>query len=164
GGRMAVLVHGLGGCHDSGHLRRLARRLLPLDIRTVRVDLRGCGDGLPLARRGYHAGCSDDLRAILAAVHAWSPTSPILLVGISLGGNVALKLAGEAAAQPVPGLARLAVMGPPIDLLRCSALMARRRNRIYDRHFAAALVAQAVKRQRYFPDLPHVAFPPRLTI
>jgi predicted alpha/beta-fold hydrolase len=164
GDRLAVLIHGLGGSHDSGHLRRLARRLLPLGIRTVRVDLRGCGDGLLLARRGYHAGCSDDLRTLLAAVHAWSPTSPILLVGISLGGNVVLKLAGEAATQPVPGLSRVAVMGPPIDLHRCSAMMARRRNRLYDRHFAASLLAQAVKRQRYFPDLPRVTFPPRLTI
>ncbi|HKB37078.1 MAG TPA: alpha/beta fold hydrolase [Gemmataceae bacterium] len=164
GDRIAVLIHGLGGCHDSGHPRRFARRLLPLGVRAVRVDLRGCGDGLPLARRGYHAGCSDDLRAVLGTVHAWSPTSPILLVGVSLGGNVVLKLTGEAAVHPVPGLARVAVMGPPIDLHRCAAMIERRQNRIYDRHFANHLVAQALRRQRYFPDPRRLVFPSRITI
>ncbi len=161
---IAVLVHGLSGCHDSGHLRRLARRLLPRGVRVVRVDLRGCGDGLPLARRGYHAGCSDDVRAVLATVHAWSPSSPVLLVGISLGGNVVLKLAGETEAHPVPGLARVAALGPPIDLHRCAALMGHPRNRLYNLHFARDLVDQALRRQRYFPDLPPVSFPRRTTI
>src|SRR5262245_55011140 len=44
GDPVAVLVHGLGGCHDSGHLRRFARLLAPRGVRTVRVDLRGTGD------------------------------------------------------------------------------------------------------------------------
>src|SRR5216683_7216546 len=62
GNRIALLVHGLGGTHRSRHLRALARLLLPQGIRVVRVDLRGTGKGLALARRGYHAGCSDDIR------------------------------------------------------------------------------------------------------
>ena len=36
---------------------------------------------------------------------------------ISLGGNIGLKLAGEAAEQPVAGLERVAALGPPIDLV-----------------------------------------------
>src|SRR5262249_34889381 len=69
-----------------------------------------------------------------------------------------------AVTHPVPGLERVAVMGPPIDLHRCSALMSSRRNRFYDRHFASGLVAQVLKRSRYFPDVPRVAFPSRITL
>lgn len=164
GGRIAVLVHGLGGSHDSGHLRRLARLLAPLGVRTVRVDLRGCGDGLPLARLPHHSGRSDDVRAILNEVHSWSPASPLLLVGVSLGANTVLKLAGEAAADPVPGLERVVALGPPADLRRCSALMEQPRNRLYNRYFAGALVANALKRRHYFSELPRIAFPRQTTL
>src|SRR5690242_11079531 len=39
GGRVAVLVHGLGGCHQSGPMQRLAGMLLPSGFRVIRVDL-----------------------------------------------------------------------------------------------------------------------------
>src|SRR5438105_153660 len=94
----------------------------------------------------------------------WAPASPLLLVGISLGGNVALKLAGEAADDPVPGLARVAALGPPIDLGRCVTLLAQPLNRLYEAFFLRDLIAQARQRQRYFPDLPPLRFPRRMTI
>src|SRR5262249_52039609 len=96
GGRIAVLVHGLGGSHESAHVQRLAGLLLPHGLRVVRMNLRGCGDGLPLARGCYHGGRSEDVRAVLAEVRSWAPSSPITLIGLSLGGNIVLKLAGEA--------------------------------------------------------------------
>ena len=46
-----LLLHGLGGSHQSGYMTRMARRLLSRGIRVVRMDLRGCGKGMPLARR-----------------------------------------------------------------------------------------------------------------
>jgi predicted alpha/beta-fold hydrolase len=164
GGRLAVLVHGLGGCHDSPHLRRMARLLLGQGVRAVRVDMRGAGHALALSRRGYHAGCSADLRAALAEVHSWSPASPLALVGISLGGNAVLKLAGEAAGQPVPGLACVATLGPPIAMDRCAALIAQPRNRLYELWFLGHLLRQARYRQRRFPDLPPLDFPRRMTL
>src|SRR5262245_48609747 len=58
GDRVALLVHGLGGCHRSGTVRRLAALLLPARLRVVRLDLRGAGRGAALARRTYYGGCS----------------------------------------------------------------------------------------------------------
>lgn len=164
GDPIGVLIHGLGGCHDSGHPRRFARLLAPRGIRTVRADLRGAGHGLPYARKSYHAGRSDDLRAILATAHSWSPTSPLWLIGVSLGGNMVLKLAGEAATDPVPGLQRVVALGPPIDMQRCATLMAQPNNRFYNRHFTEGLIGEVLRRQQLFPDLPSVAFPSKCTL
>jgi predicted alpha/beta-fold hydrolase len=164
GAPVAVLVHGLSGSHASPQVRRLACKLLRQGLRVVRLDLRGAGKGLPLARACYHAGRSDDLRAALEEVHRWSPASPLLLVGLSLGGNIALKLAGEAAGRPVPGLARVGAMGPPIDLGRCATLLALPRNRLYEAFFVRELVAEARQRQRYFPDLPPLSFQRHMTM
>jgi predicted alpha/beta-fold hydrolase len=164
GDRIAVLIHGLTGSHASPGIQRLARLLLPRRVRVVRLDLRGAGKGIPLARATYHGGRSNDLRAALAEVHRWSPTSPLVVIGQSLGGNIALKLAGEAANRPVPGLERVGAMGPPIDLGRCAALLGLPSNRLYENYFLRGLIAEARQRQRYFPDLPPLRFPRRMTM
>ena len=140
GDAIAVLVHGLGGNHRSGGIVRLGRLLIGRGVRIVRLDLRGAGAGFALARGCYNAGCSADVRAALAAMHRLLPASPIWLTGISLGGNVALKLAGETAEHPVPGLARVAVIAPPVDLESCLGLLTHPRNRVYERHFVHELL------------------------
>src|SRR5262245_44763629 len=59
GGPTALLLHGICGDHRSSYVARSATKLNKRGVRTFRMDLRGCGDGLGLARRPYHAGCSD---------------------------------------------------------------------------------------------------------
>jgi predicted alpha/beta-fold hydrolase len=164
GRRTALLVHGLGGCHRSGYMVRMAALLVSHGMRAVRVDLRGCGRGAALARNTYNGACSDDIRAALAEIRAWDPAAPLILIGFSLGGNIALKLAGEATQNPIPGLERVATIAPPIDLIRCAALLALPRNRMYDRYFAANLVRQVRLQRRHFADLPPLQFPRRLTV
>jgi predicted alpha/beta-fold hydrolase len=164
GDAMVLLVHGLCGSSRSGYMLRLAALLLPRGYRVVRMNLRGAGRGLRWARRTYNAACSDDVRKVAAVLHSWSPTSPLILAGFSLGGNIVLKLGGEAAAHPVPGLRALAALSPPADLVACSALLARPRNRIYDRYFANGLVNIVRRHQAYFPELPTVSFPRKLTL
>jgi predicted alpha/beta-fold hydrolase len=164
GDRIALLVHGLAGSHRSRHVRGLTRLLLPRGIRVVRVDLRGCGRGLPLARHNYHGGCSDDIRAAAAMIQSWSPSSPLVLIGVSLGGNIALKLAGETDQHPVPNLERVVGLAPPVDLERCAGLLGQPRCRIYELHFVGTLVEEARRRQHYYPDLPPVRFPRSMTM
>jgi predicted alpha/beta-fold hydrolase len=164
GGRIAVVVHGLGGSHRSGHVVRQAVMLLRRGVRVVRMELPAAGKGIAFARRTYHAGCSGDVRAAVAAVHRWSPSSPILLVGQSLGGNVVLKLAGEAADDPVPGLAGVVAVGAPIDVARCAALLAEPRNVVYEQYFVRGLLAHLQRHRRIFPELPMPRFPRRLTL
>src|SRR5262249_5880604 len=112
----------------------------------------------------YHGGRSDDLRAALEVVHGWTPASPITLVGFSLGGNLALKLAGEAADRPVPRLSRVGAPAPPVDPERCAGMNARPQNRLYDTYFVRELIQEAHLRQHHFPDLPPLRFPRRMTI
>lgn len=159
GDPLALLIHGLSGSHASPNICRLAALLLARQIRVVRMDQRGAGAGLSLARGVYHAGRSDDVRAALAEMHKWSTASPLLLIGLSLGGALALRLAGEAAARPVPGLTRLVAVSPPIDLSLCAALLSLPRNRIYEGNFLRDLLIEARQRQRFFRDLPPLRFP-----
>src|SRR5262249_25314466 len=159
GGRIVVLVHGLGGSHQSRYMERLTGLLWPHGIRVVRLDLRGVGRGEALARRTYHGGCSDDVRAAAAEVHRWSPHSPLVLIGMSLGGNILLTRAGGAAAEPVPGLERVVAVSPPIDLVRCVEMIAQPRNRVYENYYVRRLIEQVRRHQRHFPNQPRTRFP-----
>ncbi|HEV3238742.1 MAG TPA: alpha/beta fold hydrolase [Gemmataceae bacterium] len=164
GDRIALLVHGLGGSHRSRHIQRMARLLLTRGWRVIRMDLRGCGNGLPLARYCYHGGCSDDVRAVAAEIARMYPTSPLTAIGVSLGGNIVLKMAGEVHEHPLPNLERVTALAPPIDLTSCAAMLARPQCRLYERHFLKDLIAEAVARQQVFPDLPPLRFPRTMTI
>ena len=148
----------------SGYIQRTAEMLYPHGVRIVRLDLRGTGAGFGLARHFYHAGRTEDIRASLLDLHRESPTSPLFLIGFSLGGNLALKLAGEAGTDPVPMLARVAAVAPPIDILRCAELISQPRCRFYDRFFARSMIKLAKERQRHFPDETLPRFPVNPTI
>ena len=163
-GLLAVLVHGMGGTHDSGYMRRLAAVLVRRAVRVVRLDLRGCGLGVKHARRTYNAACSPDVRAALAHLHRRHPAARLALVGFSLGGNIVLKLGGELPAQPVPGLDRIVAVAPPVDLEACSALISQPRHRLYELHFLRALIQQVRQLERLHADLPGAFFPRPLTL
>jgi uncharacterized protein len=159
---IALLLHGIGGSHRSGPVVSLARKLYRRGIRVMRLDFRGAGAGMPLARKTYHAGCSADVRHAIAAIHRLEPESQIWLAGISLGGNVALKLAGEDGTPP--GLTRVAVIAPPVDLAACLDRISHPANRWYDRYFVSDLLSGARRRQRFFPDQALPALPKPMTL
>jgi predicted alpha/beta-fold hydrolase len=160
-----VFVHGLCGCHGSPYVVRIARAAWRSGTRAVRMNLRGCGSGRGLARRSYHSGKSDDLLAVIDHLRRRRPDSPVRVVGFSLGGNIALKLAGELGESARErGLDRVVAICPPVDLARCAALLERPENRIYDRHFVSLLRRALRDREAMFPDLPHTTLPDRLTL
>jgi len=131
-----ILVHGLTGCHASPYMVQAARKLNAAGVRTFRMDMRSCGAAEGLSRMPYHAGCSEDLLAALKRVAQLCPASPISVVGYSIGGNVALKMAGESASQLPQQLERMVVISPPIDLQFCVERFSQGRFRLYDRYLA----------------------------
>jgi len=151
-GPTALLVHGLCGSSRSPYLVRLARRLHRRGIRSVRMNLRGCGPGRGLAREPYHSGRSEDLHAVLTHLLAGAPGSGIAVAGFSLGGNIALKLAGELASEATASIACVVAVCPPVDLLASSRKLARSENRLYESLFVRDLRRDVLHRQRCFGD------------
>jgi predicted alpha/beta-fold hydrolase len=154
GGRAALLIHGLSGCHASPYMVRIASKLVARGVRSFRMDLRGCGAGLGLARLPYHSGRSDDAVAALKRIGELCPGSPTALSGFSLGGNIALKLLGESVRDLPDNLDLAIAVSPPVDLLACVRALGRGLNRIYDRHFVKALRQQVSALHKLIPDAP----------
>ena len=59
-----------------------------------RTNMRSCGGTESLCKTMYHAGLTSDTLTVLRQIRA-AYGGPVFLAGYSLGGNVALKLAGE---------------------------------------------------------------------
>lgn len=113
GARTAVLVvHGLGGSPEAAPVRRAERAAVAAGASCLRLALRGAdGRGEDI----YHAGLTGDLRAALEAPGPGDHDAVVVL-GFSLGGHLALRLATEG----LPGRVRaVAAVCPPLDL--CAA-------------------------------------------
>jgi predicted alpha/beta-fold hydrolase len=128
------------------------------------MDLRGVGAGEKLAQRTYHGGCSDDVRAAANFFQQENPNAPLILLGMSLGGNIVLKLAGEAAAKPLTGLHAVAALAPPIDMVACAHMIAQPRNHLYEQYFVRHLKDQVRRNRRHNPRLTRLRFPRHLTM
>ena len=150
---IVLLIHGLAGSAESAYQIRFTDRLLRLGLRVVRVNLRSAGSGLGLARGIYHGGRSDDVREVVEWLGRRFPDAPLALLGLSLGGNIALKLAGEAADHPLANLDCVLAANPPIDLSACCNWMRRFPQVAYDRYFVRALVADIGRLHDLVPEL-----------
>jgi len=161
--RVALLLHGVSGCHGSPYMVRIAGKLNDIGIRTFRMDMRGCGAGAKLAQHPGHAGRSEDARAAVLKVHELCPNMPLTIMGFSMGGNVTLKLAGEIAAQPLGNLDSVVAVAPPIDLVVCGQNIDEGWNRIYSRNFSRRLVRFIHERREQMPRLAKLSLRPRPT-
>jgi predicted alpha/beta-fold hydrolase len=150
----ALLVHGLGGSAQAPYISRLAAKLSSRGVRCVRLNLRGAGPGFGIARKFYNAGRTGDVRRSFEWLAARCPGSPIALIGFSLGGNLALKLAAEASADPLVGLDCVLAASVPIDLAACCEQIRLGSNRIYDRNFLRSLRAEVFRIEAEFPGGP----------
>jgi len=154
-----LFVHGLCGSHKSPNLVRMAKRLEPLGIRTVRYNMRGCGSGKGLAKNIYHSGRSEDVFESIKALKREHPDSPIVLIGFSLGGNIVLKLAGELGTLAGPFLKGVIAVSPPMELYSSVQMIGNPDNAFYERYFYKLLRADVNFRQKKFKDLPKVDLP-----
>jgi uncharacterized protein len=126
---LAILIHGLTGCEDSSYVMTSARHLLDRGYPVMRLNLRGAGPSRPRCGLQYHAGRSDDLRAVLLQMDGRLAAQGILLVAYSLGGNMLLKYLGEQGRR-APVLGAVSVSAP-IDLKATQLRFMQRRNRRY---------------------------------
>ncbi len=147
-----LMLHGLEGSSDSGYLISLAHAALTRGYAASRMNLRGCGGTEHLALTSYHAGQTSDLLEVLRQRRQASGL-PTFLVGFSLGGNVALKLAGELGSSARDLLSGLCAVSTPIDLAACAAALTEPRNRIYQNRFLSRLKDRIRRRHLQAPGI-----------
>jgi uncharacterized protein len=163
GDRIVVLVHGLGGHHQSNYMIRLAEDLYRAGVLVVRVNLRGCGIGFGYAKNPYHSGRSEDIRSVLKWLSR-KYSSPVTIVGFSLGANIVLKLAGEDANRPTGGLDSVIAVSPPVNLFETADHLCNSKNILFDQFFVWKLRYDIRRFHKKYPEVPLAKIPMRISL
>ena len=146
---LMILVHGLTACTEARYMLTLAGKALDAGFGVIRLNVRNCGGTERLSRTLYHSGLTTDLRAV---VDQLAP-KPVFVVGFSMGGNMALKLAGEWGEDPPSHVLGVCSISAPIRLDDCSKRIGEFRNRVYEVRFLRQLKAALRKKRELQPDI-----------
>jgi uncharacterized protein len=145
-----LFLHGLEGSCEAGYIKSFAQDALVRGFGVHRSNMRTCGGTESLSETMYHSGLTSDTLEILQHIRRERPGS-LFLVGFSLGGNVALKLAGELGANKL--LAGVCAVSTPIDLAVCVRTLDRPSNRLYARRFLTRLKERIRAKSKVSPHL-----------
>jgi len=148
-----LLWHGMEGSTSSTYMLAIAQKSFRDGFNVVRVNLRNCGGTEHLTPTLYHAGLSEDLRAVISELVAKDGLRRIFLIGYSLGGNLVLKLAGEYANEPPGEVVAICAVSPSVDLAASSVAISRSSNWIYQQNFLRRMRKRVQLKKRFFPDL-----------
>ena len=143
-GPALILVPGLTGCEGSPAVLQAAAVWLRNGAHVLRLNLRGAPPGAAIARSLHHMDRVGDLAdacEALAEGDSGIQRHGIFLVGFSLGGALALRLA---ASGMLPEAVRAVVsISAPLDFEAAANSLARRRNRFYERWLLARMMDQS---------------------
>jgi predicted alpha/beta-fold hydrolase len=148
-----LLLHGLEGSHRSHYVAGLMERARRRGWGGAVLLWRSCGPEPNRTARFYHSGETGDLDLVVRRLTSEAPGAPLLLVGVSLGGNVLLKWLGEHGRDAPPELRAAAAVSVPYDLARGARHISRGFARVYERHFLRSLRRKAVEKEARFPGL-----------
>jgi predicted alpha/beta-fold hydrolase len=147
-----VLFHGLEGDSQSHYARSMMRWFADRGWRGLVVHFRGCSGEANRLARAYHSGDSDEGDWLLRAVRARWPAARLHAAGVSLGGNMLAKWAGELE-HSASFVTAAASIGAPLDLAAGGAALGRGVNMIYTRMFLATLKTKALAKLQQFPHI-----------
>ena len=158
GAPRVILLHGLEGSSNSvyiqGFLQQTARRgwrATAMNFRSCARDPQDLDRMLPNRRpRLYHSGETSDLDFVVRTLSGREPSTPLLVIGVSLGGNVLLKWLGENPGQKA--VAAAAAVSTPYDLGASGRFLETYLGRLYVGNFLATLKKKAVDAARRFPE------------
>lgn len=146
-----LLVHGMEGSSQSKYMLGIALKAFRRGFNAVRVNLRNCGDTEHLTETLYHAGRSDDIREVAEFLITAEQQTRIAIVGVSLGGNVCLKLAGEWSARAPREVRGLVALSSVCDLMAGWRMLELPQNALYQWRFVRSFKQRIERKSRLFP-------------
>jgi predicted alpha/beta-fold hydrolase len=146
-----VALHGLNGSSDAHYMRGMAAKAFARGMNVVRLNQRNCGDTEHLSAGLFHSGLTADPKAVIDELVAVDSLSQIAVAGYSLGGNLALKLAGEYAGDAPAALAAVAAVSPIMEISPCVHALERPANAVYQWNFVKDLKRRMRRKNRFRP-------------
>lgn len=147
-----ILLHGLEGSSMAHYMRGISDKAWAAGWNVVRLNQRNCGGTERLSRGLYHSGLTHDVQFVMRELLEGDGVPAVAVAGYSLGGNLALKLAGELGDAAPAGLAAVCAVSPTMDLAACVKALERKSNFAYEWNFVRNLKGRMRRKAAAFPD------------
>jgi uncharacterized protein len=148
---LLLALHGLEGSSNAHYMRGLADKAFARGFNIVLLNQRNCGGTEQLSAGLYHSGLTADADHVIREISSRDGVSRIVVAGYSLGGNLALKLAGDYGDAPPPELRGVAAVSPVVELEACVRALERRHNFVYQWNFVRGLKARMQRKVQCRP-------------
>ena len=148
-----VLLHGLEGSSLAHYMGGIADKAWAAGWNVVRLNQRNCGNTEHLSRGLYHSGLTHDPLFVMQELIERDGVGSVVIAGYSLGGNLALKLAGELGDTAPAALKAVCAVSPTLDLAGCVDALERRTNVVYQWNFVRNLKRRMRRKAAAFPGV-----------
>jgi uncharacterized protein len=145
-----IALHGLEGSSAAHYMRGIAAKAYGRGFNVVLLNQRSCGGTEALSKGLYHSGLTADAAHVIAELGR-EGIDRVVVAGYSLGGNLALKLAGDYGDAPPPSLKGVCAVSPVIELAECVSALERRANFVYQWNFVRGLKARMRRKAAAHP-------------
>lgn len=147
-----LLLHGLEGSSSAHYMVGIGDKAVANGFNVVRLNQRNCGGTEHLSPGLYHSGLTDDPAAVIRELIDVDGLTSISVAGYSLGGNLALKLAGDYGEHYPPELRSVSAVSPTLELAACVEALERPENLLYQWNFVRNLKRRMRRKASLFPD------------
>ncbi len=150
---LLVLFHGLEGSSSSHYAHAFADFASHNAMSFAVPHFRGCSGEVNLAPRAYHSGDYAEIDWILRRFRT-QHSGPIVVVGVSMGGNALMRWAQEMGAAAAEVVSAVAAVCSPIDLAASGQAIGQGFNRlVYTRMFLQTMKPKAHAKLAQHPGL-----------
>jgi len=149
---LIILLHGWEGSAGSTYILSTGRYFFNLGYDVFRLNLRDHGESHHLNPGLFHGALTEETALAVERITRLLPGGPCYLIGFSLGGNFALRIARMGVAPAASGLREVFCISPALDPYK-STLAIDSGFPAYRRYFLAKWKRSLRKKQRCFPDL-----------
>ena len=147
--KMVLMLHGLEGSSESNYIKGMIRVFNQNGYDGAVMNFRGCSGEPNRLLRTYHSGETEDVETVLQIILSKKKYQEIILVGFSLGGNVALKYIGERGNKIDNRIKYGIGISVPCDLAASGREIKKPHNSIYLNRFLSSLKAKAKTKQAF---------------
>jgi predicted alpha/beta-fold hydrolase len=146
-----IVLHGLNASSDAHYVKGIAAKAFECGMNVIRLNQRNCGGTEHLSAGLFHSGLTHDAKHVIEEITTVDGIAGVAIAGYSLGGNLALKLAGEFGDQPPASLLGVAAVSPILEIGDCVRALEQPRNWIYEWNFVRDLKARMRRKEKVRP-------------
>ena len=146
---VVLILHGWLGCIDSTYMLGRGEALFRRGYAVFRLNMRDHGGTAALNEGLFHGARLEEVYQAARQVSQLAPDSPLFIIGFSMGGNFALRLAWQHSRRPIPNLKGVIAVSPSIDPGRATDVLDRRP--FYRHYFRQRWLQSLREKQAAFP-------------